>query len=149
MAAGDLIDDAGDCYQVELSSYLVADGQPWKITGFSGLEPTARENVYPLGHDDGSTVGPEYVESLVLVWEVVCAEGTVAGAEEAIDDLRTAWAPAAGDVACHFFVPFRGHLSVSGRPHGGIAVDRSDVAVGVARATLTFFAPDPTITVVP
>lgn len=150
MAAGDLIDEAAGCYQVELRSYGAGmASSPWIVRGFSGLELIARENVYPLGHDDGSTLGPEFSESLTLVWDVRCTEGTAAGAEEALDDLGTAWAPAGGDLVCHFYVPYRGHLSVSGRPHGGIAADRSLVGVGVATATLTLFVPDPTITVVP
>jgi hypothetical protein len=151
MAAGDLINPTLGCYQVELRVMLIAEGQSWKVTrgGFTGLSYAAKENVYSLGHDSGSVVGPEFTESLLLSWDVQCNTTTGALAEAALATLETAWAPAGADLALHMYVPGRGHLRCNGRPHGGLNPDRTDVATGTVRATTQFFVPIPTLTVVP
>lgn len=72
MAAGDLINASLGCYQIELRAMLIANGQSWYVRGFTGLSFAAKENVYSLGHDSGSVVGPEFTESLLLSWDVQC-----------------------------------------------------------------------------
>lgn len=149
MAAGDLINASLGCYQIELRAMLIANGQSWYVRGFTGLSFAAKENVYSLGHDSGSVVGPEFTESLLLSWDVQCNTTTGALAEAALATLETAWAPAGADLALHMYVPGRGHLRCNGRPHGGLNPDRTDVATGTVRATTQFFVPIPTLTVVP
>ncbi len=148
MAAGDLINATLGCYQIELRAYLVANGQPWYVRNFTGLSFAAKENVYSLGHDSGSVVGPEFTESLLLSWELQCSTTTTALAEAALSALEASWAPAGANLALHMYVPGRGHLSCSGRPHGGLNPDRTDIGTGTVRATAQFFVPNPTLTVI-
>ena len=151
MPDGDMLPTAGDdTYASQLLDHLVADdgfgGAKWwmrVLDGFGDVNVKSQDMEYALV--DGSKATVDLQSDMMIVQTVLCDMGTAVAGEQAWDELRTAWLPVSADVDWHLWLPYWGHVKVTGRPRGAKLVDRMFMAKGKLRATTSFLATNPEI----
>jgi len=158
MPAGDLIeanlgDLTGDyCYQAELNAHLIGDGQPWVITRIDGIgDVEVPANTAPRSLATGHASGIHMTAPGGIVFTAKTVDTTTpAEMEEAIADLRAAWAidtPSYEPMELHLLAPFHGHLYVVGWPNT-VKVTRDYAGGGNATAVCAFLKTEPAETLV-
>lgn len=151
MPDGDMLPTSGDeMYASQLGDYLIADGgfggAVWwmrQIEGFGDVNVKSQDMPYSLA--DGSKATVDLLEDMMIMQTVRCSTGSAVTGEQAWYDLRTAWLPSTADVDLHLWLPWWGHVKVTGRPRGAKLVDRLFMARGELRATVAFLATNPEI----
>lgn len=151
MPDGDMLPTSGDeTYASQLIDFLIADdgfgGAKWRmreLIGFGDVNVKSQDVPYSMA--DGSKATVDFAEDMLIMQTLRCSAGSAFAGEQAWDELRTAWAPTSVDVDLHLWLPYWGHVKVTGRPRGAKLVDRLFMAKGQLRATAAFLATNPEI----
>jgi hypothetical protein len=151
MPDGDMLPTSGDeTYASQLVDFLAADdgfgGAKWwmkELNGFGDVNVKSQDMPYALAHGSKATV--DLLTDMMIVQTLQCDMGTAVAAEEAWCDLRTAYLPTSADVDLHLWLPWWGHVKLTGRPREAKLVSRLYMAKGKLRATASFLATNPEI----
>ena len=132
-----------DPYQVEAGALLLGRGQPWEITGISGLDvpPLRVDDQTRPGRDGADDSGPDLYGPRVPVVSVKTSSEVQADIEAAVVALKQAWRRSTERQILRVHVE-GGVRRIYGRPRGVQFVYDSD---RVVRARCEWFAGDPNI----